>query len=489
MSAPSCDSELSVVIHSPPNPQPQQPQPQPNNVWLSSIMNVEIGSGESSMPKHKIQKVPQMLLQVGTESTKKCYEPQLVSIGPYHHENTNLKPFEKFKFQFTKEYVNSCGSYSINDLYDKVADVAIEARNCYAEGTNIDDTNDTDFTRMMFLDGCFILQYIHYMTHKNEQAKMKMKNHDKAFVERDLFLLENQLPFKVLRALMTMNSEFAGEEGLKLINKFIQDTRPGPPLPSFWESVENCITNITCRLPTQKNITNRRKEESKKSNSQLVEPAHLLELMHRQLIGTSGTENGRGGNNWYSYRSVQELKTAGIKFRPNKMGTCVTDVRYEPLIIRAILRLPPMKIDDSTQSLLLNLAAYEMCPDSPDDFGVTSYIWFMDTLIDHADDVKELRKKGILLNYLGSDEEVAGLFNEIAKNLVPNSQAYVDVQDQIEKHYKNKVRLWMTEWLHTHFDTPWTTLAFLGAILAIVLSFIQTYIAINPITNSTNSGK
>ncbi|XP_028094112.1 DNA gyrase subunit B, chloroplastic/mitochondrial-like [Camellia sinensis] len=80
-----------------------------------------------------------------------------------------------------------------------------------------------------------------------------MKNHDKAFVEHDLFLLENQLPFKVLQALMTMNSEFAGEEGLKLINKFIQDTSPGPPLPSFWElekdislSGEHVREGLTC---------------------------------------------------------------------------------------------------------------------------------------------------------------------------------------------------------------------------------------------------
>ncbi|KAI7996542.1 UPF0481 protein [Camellia lanceoleosa] len=95
-----------------------------------------------------------MLLQVGTETTKKYYEPQLVSIGPYHHENTNLKSFDKFKFQFIREYVKSCRPYSITDLYNKVADVAIQARNCYAEGTDIDDT---DFTQMMFLDGCFIL--------------------------------------------------------------------------------------------------------------------------------------------------------------------------------------------------------------------------------------------------------------------------------------------------------------------------------------------
>ncbi|CAL5420721.1 unnamed protein product [Camellia sinensis] len=90
--------ELSVVIHSPPNPQPPQPQPQPqpqpNNVWLSAIMNEEIESSESSyetMPKY----VP-----TGTESNKKCNVPLRVSIGPYHHEDTYLKSFEKFIFQF-----------------------------------------------------------------------------------------------------------------------------------------------------------------------------------------------------------------------------------------------------------------------------------------------------------------------------------------------------------------------------------------------------
>ncbi|CAL5420739.1 unnamed protein product [Camellia sinensis] len=186
------------------------------------------------------------------------------------------------------------------------------------------------------------------------------------------------------------------------------------------------------------------------------------------------------GNSWYSYRSAQELKAAGIQFRPNKESNFFTDARYEPQFIRAILRLPPMTIDDSTKALLLNLVAYEMCTDSPNDFGVTSYLWFMDTLIDQAEDVKELRKKSIILNFLGSDQHVAELFNEIAKNLVPNPNAYEDVKNRIERHYKNKVRLWVTERLYDHFSSPWTLLAFLGALLAIALSFVQAYYAVNP---------
>ncbi|XP_028121997.1 uncharacterized protein LOC114319185 [Camellia sinensis] len=302
--------------------------------WLESIMS----EGESSSSHKKLPKVPEMLQQM--ESIKKCYKPEVVSIGPYHHNKAKLKSFEKLKIRFTKEYVNSYKpESSATALYKQVAVVAGEARNCYAEDAT-KSFNDRDFTRMMFLDGCFVLQYIHYKNDEEEETKMTMKNHEKAFVQRDLFLLENQLPFIVLQALMTMNSEFAGKKGLELINKFIQNTRPSPPLHnSFWELVENCITSITNRLPFQKNITNRHKEKSKKSNSQLDKPAHLLELKHKQPIEPK------------AFRAEKEWNTS---------------------------------------------------------------------------------------KYLGSDEEVTGLFNEIAKNLVPNPVAYKDVRDQIENHYKNK---------------------------------------------------
>ena len=54
-----------------------------------------------------------------------------------------------------------------------------------------------------------------------------------------------------------------------------------------------------------------------------------------------------------------------------------------------------------------------MCLDFQNDSAITSYISFLDSLIDEANDVKMLRKAGILYNCLGSDEEVARVFNEI----------------------------------------------------------------------------
>ncbi|KAM3288678.1 hypothetical protein P3S67_022108 [Capsicum chacoense] len=95
--------------------------------------------------------------------------------------------------------------------------------------------------------------------------------------------------------------------------------------------------------------------------------------------------------------------------------------------------------------------------------GVTSYVSFMDSLINHAEDVKELRSKGILLNFLGSDQEVADLFNETARDLVPDPHAFFDVRNKIENHYNNKVKIWITGWMYSHFSTPWSTLAFIAA--------------------------
>ncbi|CAL9025390.1 unnamed protein product [Prunus brigantina] len=127
----------------------------------------------------------------------------------------------------------------------------------------------------------------------------------------------------------------------------------------------------------------------------------------------------------------------------------------------------------------MNLIAYEMCPDFQNDFGVTSYIGFLDSLIDHPDDVKHLRKKHILLNFLGSDDEVAQLFNEIGTDLVPNNAIYANVKRKIEDHYKTNWKKWMAQFFHEHFSSPWTILAFIGVLLGLGMTAAQTWYAAN----------
>ncbi|PPD79259.1 hypothetical protein GOBAR_DD23808 [Gossypium barbadense] len=111
----------------------------------------------------------------------------------------------------------------------------------------------------------------------------------------------------------------------------------------------------------------------------------------------------------HPFGNVKELKSAGIWLEASETS-CLTDISFKRryFFVRK-LRLPPITVDDST----MNLIAYEMCPDFHNNFAVTSYMGFLDSLIDEAEDVKELRDAGILYNRFGSDKEVAKLIKKM----------------------------------------------------------------------------
>ncbi|KAK2652142.1 hypothetical protein Ddye_011998 [Dipteronia dyeriana] len=172
---------------------------------------------------------------------------------------------------------------------------------------------------------------------------------------------------------------------------------------------------------------------------------------------------------WHSFRNIEELRAAGIKLKPSQTSG-VKDITFSG----NTLKLPPIVVDDSTATKFLNLVAYEMCPDFQNDFEVSSYISFLDSLIDRAQDVKELREKNILYNALGSDEEVAKLFNEISTDLVPSEDIYSKVRSNIQKYCNNIWMTWFSQFRHDHFQSPWSVLAFVGAFIALASSIIQT---------------
>ncbi|KAK5787173.1 hypothetical protein PVK06_041826 [Gossypium arboreum] len=113
------------------------------------------------------------------------------------------------------------------------------------------------------------------------------------------------------------------------------------------------------------------------------------------------------------------------------------------------------------------------------DFTVTSYMCFLDLLIDEAEDVKDLRAAGILYNGLGSDEKVAKIFNKMNTDLVPSSKIYSEVKRIIHNHCKTTWINHAAQGYHTYFRSPWTFLALVGAITALLLGALQTYYAIH----------
>ncbi|KAJ9682633.1 hypothetical protein PVL29_018538 [Vitis rotundifolia] len=306
-----------------------------------------------------------------------------------------------------------------------------------------------------------------------------LRNHQINFVVQDLFLLENQLPFGVLKLIFEKGS-LSMEE---MIKEFFTDTgRPeGSTSEIQLEEEDEEPSHLLDLLRSA--LLGRYKKSSKHEVGSQPEQEQEAEkkVESSSAIGGDGSsqpeqeqqaekngessssgggdgrcccpcKNGKQRGIWQSFRHIKELKAAGIYLKPSRTSF-LTDISFKSYFFYGYLKLPPINIDDATKPMFLNIVAYEMCPDAPDDYAVRSYICFLYHLIDHVDDVEELRSKHILYNCIGSDEEVAKIFNEIADDLVDHD-AYKKVKTSIQKHYDKRVNTWIAEALHDHFRSP-----------------------------------
>ena len=111
-----------------------------------------------------------------------------------------------------------------------------------------------------------------------------------------------------------------------------------------------------------------------------------------------------------------------------------------------------------------------------------SYLRFLDSLIDNADDVKELQSAGILQNNLDTHEQVADFFNTVSSNLESNCDPYkvvrVKIRKHMKSHYNSRLKIWVTQCLDTYFGSPWTIIAWVGAALILFFTAVQTYFAV-----------
>ncbi|XP_075637174.1 UPF0481 protein At3g47200-like isoform X1 [Castanea sativa] len=416
----------------------------------------------SSKEKFKKLKEAQAKVQLGTtpkirkvvmlrdhKHYRKYCEPRVVSLGPIHHGKPAYQLTEEYKLMLADKFIGKTGRTD-EELYCIIKDKIKELREYYDE-KETQEYSDEDLAWMLFVDGCATLQFIDSIVN-DPLEDVKMKNDQVAFVQQDLFLLENQLPYQLLDDLMKNSRK---EEKLRMsIKEFING--------------QSMLDDSDEKIPQEND----------------EEAIHLLDLLRKRLLSVPQESNGNEEvpeeeRKWHSFRSVQELREVGIHLKPRKsihLGEIEFTKKWN--FYPGILWMPQITVDDSTGPKFFNLIAYEMCPDFDNDFGITSYIFFLDSLIDEPKDVIELRKAGILHNFLGSDQEVALVFNEMGTDLVPNPVIYKNVKLQIQEYFDLKSMTWISQVLHTHFSSPWTVIAFLAAFFVLVLTVVQTVYSI-----------
>ncbi|GAB4851091.1 hypothetical protein Ancab_039925 [Ancistrocladus abbreviatus] len=453
------DEEMSIVIHRSTNT-PTLPITLPN--WLTECFEEPV---EDKKPVCKIQRVPPILREL--DDSKDNYEPLMISLGPFHRKKPKLHYMEKLKISMMRRFIKGTGKPA-EVVYHEFSEVARNAKRDYFVLEPEEDLDNDEFLRILFVDVCFLIQFILAEVRGDEYKHTEMERHEIAFVQRDLFLLENQLPFPIVKALMML--KFSKDEVLGMINNFIRNAFTVQRKQAPWHRRMKQLLQGTSEETHDENVRPHANADDG------PEPMHLLHALQMQLLDAKNLKSEGGkGHIWYSYRSVKELRDAGIHFRPLSRFSRLTDMRFDSNLIYGVLSIRPWLIDDQTKARFLNLCAFEALPNAPGNLGVTSYICFIDSLIDSADDVKELRSRGIVFNFLGSDQHVADMFNEITFRLVPNVEAFAQVKSDIERHYSDLGKAWLAQFINDQFSTPWTVIGLLFALFAIALSVIDTF--------------
>ncbi|XP_074264141.1 putative UPF0481 protein At3g02645 [Silene latifolia] len=177
---------------------------------------------------------------------------------------------------------------------------------------------------------------------------------------------------------------------------------------------------------------------------------------------------------------VEDLRVAGVKFKSRNCQS-FWDLKFDKQ--KGLLEIPPIKIDDATKTVFLNLIAYEQCHLRDfTDMQITDYAAFMDNLVNSAADVGHLHQTGIIIHQLGSDVEVADLFNRFVK------KAFVDWKDgklknlyeELNRYCTHRRHRWRASWRNEYMTNPWVIISIIAAIVLFGATILQTVYTVFP---------
>ncbi|KAJ6733165.1 PROTEIN putative (DUF247)-RELATED-RELATED, partial [Salix koriyanagi] len=380
----------------------------PDFDWVVSIKKKIEQAGQEdeagSWSKLSIYRVPHCLREVHD----KAYVPQIISLGPYHHGEKHLRKMDKHKWRCL-HHVMKRTNQDIKLYLDTAREMEVKARSCYEGPINL---SSNEFVEMMVLDGCFMLELFRGVAEGFEE--LGYPRNDPVFalmgyIMRDMIMLENQLPLFVLDRFLLLQLNNSYQKGLleQLALKFFDPLTPTPMTEREGTYIAasfdplSVLEDLHCLDVFRKSLL--RPGPKPRSVQGCL---HCLDVFRKSLLRLWPKRRSVQGDH-RSIPCVTELREAGIKFRKRK-----TDRFWDVKFKKGILRVPSLLFDDGTKSLFLNLIALEQCHTGCGN-DITSFMVFMDNLINSPEDVAYLHYCGIIEHGLGSDAEVADLFNQL----------------------------------------------------------------------------
>lgn len=461
---------------------PQPPVPRADSEWVISIREKldEARQEQAACPwaKLSIYRVPKSL----REGDSKAYVPQVVSLGPYHRGKHHLRGMDHHKWRALHKVLRRTG-HDVELYLDSIKMLEERARACYEGSLSL---TSNEFVETMVLDGIFILELFRGAagegfkqlgySHNDPVFTMRATMHS---IQRDMIMLENQIPLFVLDRLLALQICKPEQSGL-VATLAVQFFDPLIPTDEPLRKIDRNKLQST--------------SPSLKATAAVFDPLsegalHCLDVFRQSLlwiglqpapriwIKRRGSHSHRGvvdKRRQQLIHCVSELREAGVRFRKRK-----TDRFWDIKFKDGVLKIPRLLIHDGTKSLFLNLIAFEQCHmDRNND--ITSYVIFMDNLINSEEDVGYLHYHGIIEHWLGNDDEVADLFNRLCQEVVfdINDSYLSGLSEQVNRYYNHRWNAWRASLKHNYFGNPWAIISLVAAVVLLLLTFAQTFYSV-----------
>ncbi|KAG2576423.1 UPF0481 protein At3g47200-like [Panicum virgatum] len=359
----------------------------------------------------KIHRFPRGLRGIDDGDGGRYIAPSVVAIGPYHHGAARLQEMEEVKLAAAYHLCRSSG-HSTAKVYERVLSVAGAARGCYDAGDpSVEAVGEADFAAMMFIDGCFLLQYMVDGDDAAPVLRNRMALSTGPSIQKDIFLLENQIPWLVLEAL----AEFISVDGHRFVHDMGAKFLPGKAMAKS--------ENGRRRLPWPWRCTGGRATkpaDRSRGGEQQYKPAHLLGLLRFTQVGSMPEDMVKYKAFPLSLSSsAVELAEIGVVPTPST-EPWFGDARVRRCGLAGELLLSPVFLSEVTACWLVNMAALEAstagASGDSDGFVVSSYLSVLAMLEDRKEDVHELRRRRVLHGAL-SNKQALGFFKGLGQHL------------------------------------------------------------------------
>lgn len=411
---------------------------------LAASMRGELDSLPVLSSKCCIYAVPKRLHHLN----EKAYTPQLVSIGPLHHGKPELRPMEEHKKRYLQDFLQRT-ELSLVDCLKVIEKNEKKLRDCYAE--TIEFSSD-EFIKMILVDAAFIIEVLlryHFKPMRKEKENDRVYNKPWAIqdIRKDMWLLENQLPFFILEDLFD-------------------------PARITLPSGQNQMLSITkLAYEFSKDLWDLEEMEEKSQTNKSPEVQHLVDFLW--ICHQPPQSRSKKKLKTLGIPSATELHQAGVKF---KLGSSknLFDIKFK----NGILEIPRLEIVGATELLFRNLLAFEQCHCSKN--YINDYVIIINHLVNTAKDVELLVKDGIVENWLWDDEGMSALFHSLVKEtfVMVDDFYFSGLVEELNAYCRKPCHKWQATLKQQYFNNPWSIISFIAAVILLVLTTIQAVCSI-----------